>query len=224
MIDPSLPADIYVDLAHRRGWTIRYVLETHIHADHLSRARALATRTGARLLLPVQQRAGFPSRQSPMAIASKSVPRPSRLHTPGHTGESTSFVLNDAAAVFTGDTLFTNGVGRPDLHADAEAARAGPRLVPLARSLAGLPSTTLVLPAHASDPIAFDGQPIAASCGDVASWLSEWLASESGFVERVTSKLPPTPPNFVRIVDLNESGRFPTSIRPISKPARIDAP
>jgi hypothetical protein len=39
--------------------------------------------------------------------------------------------------------------------------------------------------------------------------LSEWLASESGFVERVTSKLPPTPPNFVRIVDLNESGEIP---------------
>src|SRR5688572_17228678 len=45
VVDPSLPADIYVDLAHRRGWTIRYVLETHIHADHLSRARELVTRT-----------------------------------------------------------------------------------------------------------------------------------------------------------------------------------
>ena len=72
--------------------------------------------------------------------------------------------------------------------------------------LRGLPSTTLVLPAHASEPIAFDGQPIAASFGDVASWLSTWLESESGFVERVTSNLPPTPPNFVRIVELNESG------------------
>jgi hypothetical protein len=43
----------------------------------------------------------------------------------------------------------------------------------------------------------------------VASWLSAWLASESGFVERVTSQLPPTPPNFVRIVELNESGDVP---------------
>ena len=72
-----------------------------------------------------------------------------------------------------------------------------------------LASTMLVLPAHASEPIAFDGQPIAASLGDVASWLSAWLTSESGFVERVTSKLPPTPDNFVRIVQLNESGDAP---------------
>ena len=46
--------------------------------------------------------------------------------------------------------------------------------------------------------------------GEVAMWLSEWLGSESEFVDRVTSRLPPTPPNFVRIVDLNEAGEFPS--------------
>ena len=211
VVDPSLPADIYVDLAHRRGWTIRYVLETHIHADHLSRARELATWTGGALFLPVQHRARF----SFTAVADGDcihigAATLAAAHTPGHTAESTSFVLNDAAAVFTGDTLFTNGVGRPDLHADAESARERARALfhSLVR-LRGLPSSTLVLPAHASEPIAFDGRPIAASSGDVASWLSTWLASESGFVDRVTSKLPPTPPNFVRIVELNESGEVP---------------
>jgi len=208
VIDPSLPADIYVDLAHRRRWTIRYVLETHIHADHLSRARELATQSSAALLLPVQQRAKFPftavAEGDHIQIGSAIL---AATHTPGHTGESTSFVLNDAAAVFTGDTLFTNGVGRPDLHANAEATRERARaLFHSLLRLRGLPSTTLVLPAHASEPIAFDGQPIATSLGDVASWLSTWLASESGFVERVTSNLPPTPPNFIRIVELNESG------------------
>jgi glyoxylase-like metal-dependent hydrolase (beta-lactamase superfamily II) len=211
VIDPSVPADIYVDLSHRREWTIRYVLETHIHADHLSRARELATQTGGTLLLPVQQRAKFPFK--PIADSDRIQIGSATLgatHTPGHTGESTSFVLNDAAAVFTGDTLFTNGVGRPDLHANAEAARERARALfhSLIR-LRGLPSTMLVLPAHASEPIAFDGQPIAASLSEVASWLSAWLGSESGFVERVTSKLPPTPPNFVRIVELNESGDVP---------------
>jgi glyoxylase-like metal-dependent hydrolase (beta-lactamase superfamily II)/rhodanese-related sulfurtransferase len=208
VIDPSLPADIYVDLAHRRGWTIRYVLETPIHADHLSRARELATQTGATLLLPAQQRAKFPftavAEGDRIQIGSATL---AATHTPGHTGESTSFVLNDATAVFTGDTLFTNGVGRPDLHANTEAARQRARaLFHSLLRLRGLPSTTLVLPAHASEPIAFDGQPIAASFPGMDSWLSTWLASESGFVERVTSKLPPTPPNFVRIVELNESG------------------
>jgi len=47
--------------------------------------------------------------------------------------------------------------------------------------------------------------------GDVERWLSGWLASEAAFVERVTSNLPPTPPNFGRIVELNEAGEFPTS-------------
>ena len=208
VIDPSLPADIYVDMAHQREWTIRYVLETHIHADHLSRARELAIQTGVTLLLPAQQRVTFPFTSiadgDRIQIGSAIL---AATHTPGHTVESTSFVLNDAAAVFTGDTLFTNGVGRPDLHANADAARQ--RAHALFHSLLrlrGLPSTALVLPAHASEPIAFDGRPIAASFGDVASWLAPWLASESGFVERVTSRLPPTPPNFVRIVELNESG------------------
>jgi glyoxylase-like metal-dependent hydrolase (beta-lactamase superfamily II)/rhodanese-related sulfurtransferase len=210
-IDPSLPADIYVDLAHRRGWTIRNVLETHIHADHLSRARELATQTGAMLLLPAQQRANFPftavGEGDRIHIGSATL---AAIHTPGHTGESTSFVLNDAAVVFTGDTLFTNGVGRPDLHANVEAARERARaLFHSLLRLRELPSAMLVLPAHASEPIAFDGRPIAASLREVASWLSAWLPSESGFVERVTSELPPTPPNFVRIVELNESGDAP---------------
>ena len=102
------------------------------------------------------------------------------------------------------------GIDGPDLHANPEAARERARALfySLLR-LRELPSTMLVLPAHASEPIAFDGQPIAASVGEVASWLSVWLGSESEFVERVTSNLPPTPPNFVRIVQLNESGDAP---------------
>jgi hypothetical protein len=62
--------------------------------------------------------------------------------------------------------------------------------------------------------IAFDGQPVAARLGDVMTWLSGWMASESPFVQRVTSNLPDTPPHFVRIVDLNEAGEFPTSDPP----------
>ena len=130
-------------------------------------------------------------------------------HTPGHTNESTSYVLNETA-VFTGDTLFTNGVGRPDLHADPEAARQRARaLFASLNRLCALRPDTVVLPAHASEPIAFDGRAVAAQMGDVLTWLSAWLASEAAFVERVTSKLPPTPPNFARIVELNEAGEFP---------------
>jgi len=211
VVDPSVSPEVYLELAHRHGWSIRYVLETHIHADHLSRARELARQTGAVLLLPAQDRARFAFTPIPdgerIRVGSATL---RALHTPGHTHESTSYVLNEAA-VFTGDTLFTNGVGRPDLHADPEAARA--RAVSLFVSLnllRQLSAAIMALPAHASEPIAFDGRPVAARMDDVDAWLAGWLTSESGFVDRVTSNLPPTPPNFVRIVDLNEAGDFPT--------------
>lgn len=211
VVDPSVAAAVYVDLARRRGWTIRHVLETHIHADHLSRARELATRTRATLLLPAQQRAKFlftavaDGDRIQVGSATLKV-----MHMPGHTNESTAYVLNEAA-VFTGDTVFTNGVGRPDLHADAEAVRHRARaLFQSLKRLRPLPPEMLALPAHASEPIPFDGRPIAASLNEVWTWLSDWIASESAFVERVTSKLPPTPPNFVRIAQLNEAGECPS--------------
>jgi glyoxylase-like metal-dependent hydrolase (beta-lactamase superfamily II)/rhodanese-related sulfurtransferase len=211
VIDPSVPPDVYLDLAQRGAWTIRYVLETHIHADHLSRARDLAKRTRAALLLPAQQRAKFPftavadGERIQLGSATLEV-----RHTPGHTNESTSYLLN-AAAVFTGDTLFTNAVGRPDLHADTEAVRQRARaLFQSLTKLRRLPPEMLVLPAHTSEPIAFDGQPIAARLSDVSTWLPDWIASESAFMERVTSNLPPTPANFLRIVELNEAGEFPS--------------
>jgi hypothetical protein len=67
----------------------------------------------------------------------------------------------------------------------------------------------LVLPAHASEPIAFDGCPVAAQMREVDIWLADWLASEEAFIDRVMSRLPDTPPNFARIVQLNETGEFP---------------
>lgn len=211
VIDPSVTPDVYLDIAHRNRSSIRYVLETHLHADHLSRARELARQAGAVLLMPPQDRARFAFKPMPDGERIRLGNATLRaLHTPGHTLESTSYVLNEAA-VFTGDTLFINGVGRPDLHADPDAARARARSLFMSlERLRQLRPEIEVLPAHASEPIPFDGQPVAARLGDVDTWLVGWLSSESTFVDRVTSHLPPTPPNFVRIVELNEAGDLPT--------------
>jgi glyoxylase-like metal-dependent hydrolase (beta-lactamase superfamily II) len=211
VIDPSVEPDVYLEIARRHRWSIRHVIETHVHADHLSRARELVRQTVAALRLPPQGRVRFaftPIADGERIRLGQATLR--ALHTPGHTSESTCYVLN-GAAVFTGDTLFTNGVGRPDLHADPDAARQRARaLFASLTRLQQLPSDLLVLPAHTSEPIAFDGRAVAARLGDVAAWLSGWLSTESVFVDRVTSNLPATPPNFVRIVELNEAGAFPT--------------
>jgi glyoxylase-like metal-dependent hydrolase (beta-lactamase superfamily II) len=211
VIDPSVSPDVYVRIAQRHGWAIQYVIETHVHADHLSRARELARQTGATLVIPKQDRIRFEFAAAadgdriPLGSASLTA-----MHTPGHTDESMCYILNEAA-VFTGDTLFTNGVGRPDLHADPDAARqrAHALFASLSR-LRQLAPDMPVLPGHTSEPIAFDGRAVSAQLGEVAMWLSGWLVSQSEFVDRVTSRLPPTPPNFVRIVDLNEAGEFPS--------------
>jgi len=210
VVDPSVEVDVYVAVARSRGWTIRQVIDTHVHADHLSRARALADRTNATVRLPANRRAT--GAFTPIADGERlRVGRAAltAIATPGHTDESMSFVL-DGRAVFTGDTLFVDGVGRPDLHAAPNEARARAQaLFSSLTRLRSLPADLLVLPAHTSAPVPFDGRLVAARLCDIGPWLASWLESEAGFVARVTSQLPPAPPNFAHIVELNERGELP---------------
>src|SRR5688572_25527197 len=110
VIDPSLGSVVYTNLAKQQGAEIRCVLDTHIHADHLSRARQLADEHDAQLVLPAQNRARFPftamADGDELRIGAATL---TAMHTPGHTDESTAFLLN-GEVVFSGDTLFVNGV------------------------------------------------------------------------------------------------------------------
>jgi glyoxylase-like metal-dependent hydrolase (beta-lactamase superfamily II) len=210
VLDAVLPSSVYIDIAAQHGWRIRTVLETHVHADHLSRSRALANETKAHLLVPAQQRLRFPF--EPVNDGNEitfGAARLKAIRTPGHTEESTCYLLQEAT-IFTGDTLFLDGFGRPDLHASPDEARCRAALLYASlHRLFALNSNVLVLPGHSSAPTAFDGAPIVSSLGDVSRRLGSWLASEEEFIARILQRIPPIPPNFSRILELNESGLLP---------------
>lgn len=210
VIDPALDPRVYADLAQREGWRIRAVLDTHVHADHLSRARALAALTGATLHLPVTHRVTFayvPLRDGDEVRVGDATLRV--LHTPGHTAESSCYLLDDAV-LFTGDTLFLAAVGRPDLEATPEEARARARLLHGSlHQLLALPAETVILPCHTNTPVAFDGRPLRATLREVRERTTLLHTDDATFITELLARIPPTPPNHRRIVELNEAGELP---------------
>jgi glyoxylase-like metal-dependent hydrolase (beta-lactamase superfamily II) len=210
VIDASLDPQVYRRVAEKHGWRIRTVLETHVHADHLSRARALAADVGARLCLPATDRVSFeyaPLKDGDIVRVGSVGLR--ALHTPGHTPESTSYLLDDRA-LFTGDTLFLAAVGRPDLEATTDQARRRAHVLHASlQRLVALPPETVILSAHTSEPVAFDGHPISATLGEVRERTPLLREAEEAFVSQILTRLPPTPPNHHRVVALNEAGTLP---------------
>lgn len=210
VIDASLDPQVYLDIASQHGWQITSVFDTHIHADHLSRARQLARHTGAMLFLPDQHRVSFPftALHDGDTLATPHLML-TALHTPGHTPESTCYLL-DNCVLFTGDTLFPTSIGRSDLH--TTQAEANVRAEMLYRSLhkvLSLQAETVVLPGHSSQPIPFDGVPIRTTLAQVDAEIPILHLTRPDFVGAVLSRLPATPPNYDRIVTLNEQGLLP---------------
>ena len=210
VIDPSVSPSVYRTLAEDRSWSIRTVADTHVHADHCSRARALAEETGAELLVPDGVTVDFSATTVgdgdaiPVGAAELNV-----LATPGHTPESVTYRLSEEA-LFTGDTLFLRAVGRPDLDADGEQARTKARkLYRSIHRLSELPSELLVLPGHVSRPVAFDGDPIGAPLERVLDRIDALELSEDAFVRHVLEEIPETPPNHESVIARNREGRLP---------------
>ena len=207
VIDAAVEPQTFIDLASENQAQIKYVLDTHIHADHFSRSKQLAEQTGAKLLLPAQNLVQYkftPIQDDDQITIGKAVLK--AIHTPGHTDESFSYLLNNKI-FFSGDLLFLNGVGRPDLKSTDEIARQ--KTAKLYRSLQkilNLPEDTLVLPGHYHQPVAFDGKLI----GKTLQYLKEHLPllylEEKAFINEILTDMPDTPPNYEQIVDLNISG------------------
>ena len=212
VIDASIDPDVYVQLLREREWRLVAVADTHIHADHLSRSRLLAQREGVDLWLPAQDRTEYPFRAvadgQRIAFGSTSL---FAMHTPGHTEESTTYLLDNTAA-FTGDTLFLNSVGRPDLEGGTrEQLLSRARLLHMSVSrLLQLPEAAQVLPGHVSEPVPFDGRVLATTVGTIRDTVALARFDSAAFVNAVLERLPPSPPNHSRIVELNERGEIPS--------------
>jgi glyoxylase-like metal-dependent hydrolase (beta-lactamase superfamily II) len=211
VIDASVDANVYVGLLHERGWRPVAFVDTHIHADHLSRSRVLAQLEGVELWLPAQDRSQHPFRPAAngdrISFGSAELVA---LHTPGHTAESTTYLL-DGTAAFTGDTLFLAGVGRPDLEGGAheESATRARLLHQSIRHLLELPATARVLPGHVSEPIPFDGRALATTVGTIRDTVGLTRLDLNAFVKAVLARIPPNPPNHSLVVELNERGELP---------------
>ncbi len=155
IIDPIRETEAYVEMAASRGATIKYVLETHFHADFVSGHLDLANATGAEIVFGPGAEPNYPIHQAKdgeiLRVGNVTV---EVLHTPGHTPESTCYLLRDesgkAHAVFSGDTLFVGDVGRPDLLDGkmTKEALAGMMYDSLTTKLAPLADDVLVYPAH----------------------------------------------------------------------------
>ena len=188
VIDPSMDTDVYVRIAAAHGWRISRVFETHLHADHLSGARALAEATGASLhlnpadpfelgFLPLGDGDSFELPGGPVVQAA---------HTPGHTRGSTVYLV-DGRAVLSGDTLFVDGVGRPDL-AERAAEFAHALYGSLHRRLAGLACETLVLPGHYGEGVVVQpDRAVAATLGGLRRSLEALSYDEDRFVAWATA-------------------------------------
>jgi len=215
IIDASIPSEVYKEILKENNWQLKAVIETHIHADHLSRSKQLANELAVDLILPTPNKATFEYKEIDgnqiIQLGKISI---KVISTPGHTLESVCFLVNNEV-LFSGDTIFTNGVGRPDLKANEEetAKRAGLLYDSLQR-LMELDDNIIVLPAHTNTPVDFDGKPIRATISEIKKNVSILHLSKGDFVKTILDKLPPTPPNHLAIIERNLSGNL-SDVNPI---------
>jgi hydroxyacylglutathione hydrolase len=215
VIDPQRDIQQYLDEARAAGVSIKYVIETHLHADFVSGHRELAERTGARIYLGAKADAGFP--HVPIHDGDELRFGDCKLtfyETPGHTLESVSIVLTDEAsspepyAVFTGDTLFIGDVGRPDLGGEPREL-AGMLYDSLHGKLLRLPDEVLVYPAHGAGSLcgrAMSEDRSSTIGRERAANYALQVADKSAFVDLMTEDLPDRPAYFASDVELNRAG------------------
>jgi len=218
IIDPLRETAPYIDMARNNGATIKYVFETHFHADFVSGHVDLANKTGASIVYGPNAKPGYD------AIVAKDneifkigAVTLKVLHTPGHTPESSTYLLIDEngkeTAIFTGDTLFLGDVGRPDLAIKSDLSQedlAGMLFESLRTRIMTLPDTITVYPGHGAG----------SSCGksmsnETIGTLGEQKQSnyalradmtKEEFIKEVTEGILPPPQYFPKNARMNQQG------------------
>jgi hydroxyacylglutathione hydrolase len=239
VVDPNRDVDKYIAVAKADKLKVTHVTETHIHADFVSGARALAEATGAKLMLSGEGGDDWQYKYAADAdarllhdgdVIEVGSVRVDVLHTPGHTPEHLSFLITDTQVARTpmgllsGDFIFVGDVGRPDLL--ERAANVGNTMDALARQLyaslqraRSLPDHLQIWPGHGA------GSVCGKALGDVPSStlgyerLVSWafqVADEDAFVREVLAGQPEPPKYFARMKTLNRDGP-----RPRVEPSRI---
>jgi thiosulfate/3-mercaptopyruvate sulfurtransferase len=231
-VDVSRHGDEWVEAAADRGASIAAVLDTHVHADHLSGGRALADDLGVPYYLPAAAAARDVAsdfdpigRNETLDVGGVDL---KALATPGHTDDGASYLVGDAA-VLTGDTLFTDSVGRTELQfsagedgdeagdaAGAGAASAAERLYDsLHGTLLAQPDDAVVCPGHfavANDGTTGEvepGAPVATTVGTARREIGVLGLDADEFVERITRTLPEKPPNYESVIAANRGVESP---------------
>lgn len=206
VVDPALELSHYLGIAEHQGWTITHVLDTHLHADHVSGARALAEATGAELWLNPSDPFDFQFEPitdgRSISLAPGVELSVSALSVPGHTEGSTMYQLG-SAAIFTGDTLFLESVGRPDLAEQAEGY-AHNLFRSLHERVLPLPDDIVVFPAHYGASVGVHaGQFVARPLGELRNSLPALALGESEFVAWAIAHVTDRPGNYQHIVLIN---------------------
>ena len=216
VVDPLRDIEEYIDLAKERNATIKYIFETHFHADFVSGHLDLSKITGAPIVYGPETETKFPVHIAAdgevFAVGNISL---QVLHTPGHTVESSCYLLKDengkGHAIFTGDTLFVGDVGRPDLssgHLSREEL-AGIMYETIQRKILPLADDIIVYPAHGAG----------SSCGknmgpETFSTIGEERRNnyalqpqtKAAFIKAVTAGLTDAPKYFSINAQINKDG------------------
>ena len=219
IIDPLREVDAYIQKAEKNGATIKYIFETHFHADFVSGHLDLAKKTGAKIVFGPNAK---PAYEAYIATDGEELTLGNTkirvIHTPGHTMESTTFLLFDEQgkeyAIFTGDTLFIGDVGRPDLAQKVvedltQEKLAGHLYDSLRNKLMPLPEDVIVYPAHGAGSAC--GKNMSKETFDSLGHQKQvnyalQAMSKEEFIEKVLDGLTPPPYYFPQNVLMNIKG------------------